>query len=150
MRRLSSSLSRLKEFFLKYGLWEESFGEFTFYGKVNFTTYHTTFFMKDYQIDHFLHLFGLFNLPWEPEEALLKLKGLSDRYLNLTPDHYLSSFCLFVLEGGAPTLYASKSLWLGFRGRVEWGILSLEEKAVKAPPPMEGVGRFLTSLCFEG
>ncbi|WP_456419139.1 hypothetical protein, partial [Thermovibrio sp.] len=68
--------------------------------------------------------------------------------LTLTPDHYLSSFCLLVLEERVPLLYSSKSLLLGFRGRVEWGILGLGERKVEAPPQMEGVGRFLTSLCF--
>ena len=150
MKRLSSSLSRLREFFQRYGVWEEPFGDYLFFGKVKFTTVHTTFFMKDYEIEHFLYLFGVKELDREPEELLSELRGLSRELLTLTPDHYLSSFCLLVLEGKVPLLYSSKSLLLGFRGRVEWGILGLGEGKVEAPPQMEGVGRFLTSLCFEG
>ncbi|WP_456420222.1 hypothetical protein, partial [Thermovibrio sp.] len=121
MKRLSYSLSRLRRFFQRYGVWEEPFRDYLFFGKVKFTTVHTTFFMRDYEIEHFLYLFGVKELDREPEELLSELRVLSRELLTLTPDHYLSSFCLLVLEERVPLLYSSKSLLLGFRGRVEWG-----------------------------
>ncbi|RKQ63484.1 hypothetical protein C7457_0357 [Thermovibrio guaymasensis] len=146
MKRLSSSLDSLRDFFQEYGRWEEPFRDFLFYGKVKFTTVHTTFFMKDYQIDHFLYLFGVKELQVGPKEAFSRLKELSKGLISLSPDHYLSSFVLFVFEGRVPSLYSSKSIWLGFRGKVEWGMFSFEGGKLVYPPQMEGVGRFISSF----
>jgi len=149
VRSSSFLLNNLKNFFGRYGSWEEPFRNFPFFGKVRFSTVHTTFFLKDYQIDHFLYLFGA-PAHGRPESVFEDLRELSRELLTLTADHYLSSFCILDFGGNWPCLYGSKNLWLGFRGRVEWGLLRVENGRVKAPEEMESIGEFLTLVCFKG
>ncbi len=142
-------LSRLKEFFKKRGTWVEPYGEYLFLAKVKFTIYHTTFFLKDYEINSLLYLIGTDSIK-NPKEEFEKFKESTKKILNFPPDHYASYLCLLCLKGDPPLLYASKSVWLGIRGKVEWGILTLKEGEVKAPSQLKNVEKFLTSICFEG
>lgn len=142
-------LSKLKEFFRKRGSWIEPYGEYLFLAKVKFTTYHTTFFMKDYEINSFLYLIGTEELK-RPKEDFEKFREITKELLELPPDHYLSSFCLLPLNGEVPMLYSSKSIWFGIKGKVEWGTLSFKGEDVKTPPQMTNIGKFLTLLCFKG
>jgi len=138
-------LSKLKEFFKKRGVWIEPYGEYLFLAKVKFTTYHTTFFLKDYEINSFLYLIGA-DSAGNPEEEFKRFKEATREILELPPDHYLSSFCLLLLNGELPLLYSSKSLWFGIKGKVEWGTLVLKEGKLKAPPQMEKIEKFLNSI----
>ncbi|WP_457679040.1 hypothetical protein [Thermovibrio sp.] len=140
-------LSNLRRFFRERGTYKEPFNEYLFFGKVEFRTVHTTFFMKDYEIRSFLYLFVKEEVR-EQEKELERLKEISRELLTLPPDHYLSSFCTLALKGRG-TAYSSKTLWLGFKGRVEWGVLMVNGAKVEGPPQMEGIARFLTSLCFK-
>ncbi len=138
-------LSKLREFFRERGSWTEPYGEYLFLAKVKFTTYHTTFFMKDYEINSFLYLIGTKELK-RPKEEFEKFREITKELLELPPDHYFSSFCLLSLKGEVPLLYSSKSIWFGIKGKVEWGTLSFKGGKAKAPPQMARIEKFLNLI----
>ena|GEM_PF-1126688 len=124
-------LSSLKELFKENGLWKEPYGEFDFYGLLEARLVHTTFFVKDYELLYFTHLFGkeLEELNSEQlKRRFISFSKVVKEHLKTPKDHYLSTFLLF-LSVRKPKLnlkevesfYRKKSLWFGFKGFYQYG-----------------------------
>ena len=140
-------LSNLRSYFRTYGFWEEPFGSYLFFGKLEVKLVHTTFFLKDYELNSFIYLFGVESLS-EPKKCFEEFVSKTLKEFPPPPEHYLSSFVLLELKGKAPPLFKEKSLWFGFKGRYRWGVFSLKGSSISYPKEMEQVGKFF--LSFKG
>ncbi len=96
-------IERIKEKF-KFGIFKENVSlngiDFIFYSFLEITTVHTTFFLKDYEIKSFLHVFGE-KVPVVSGDFLRKrfstYISISKNLLKLPPDHYLSTFIFLIM-----------------------------------------------------
>jgi hypothetical protein len=110
----------LRDYFQNYGKWFEPFGDYLFLGEVQIKTVHTTFFMKDYELNSFFYLVGVEKVE-NPKKEFEGFVKFTRRLLKTPPDHYLSTFVLLAFGGKFEPLVKRKSLWLGLKGKVEWG-----------------------------
>jgi hypothetical protein len=138
-------LSKARSYFKSYGTWEEPFGSYLFFGKLEVKLVHTTFFLKDYELNSYIYLFGVESLE-EPERRFADFISETLEKFPPPPEHYLSSFVLLELEGKAPPLFREKSLWFGFRGKYRWGILSLRGSSISYPKEMEQLAKFISGF----
>ncbi len=96
------------------------------YIKISSSIIHTTFFMKDYEINSFYHLFfaerkTLTEEMLEEETKLLFKKR--EAFLSIPPDHYRSTVVLVVETEkftGSKLPSKVKHLWFGIRGSLEF------------------------------
>jgi hypothetical protein len=138
-------LSRLREYFETYGRWVEPFENYLFLGEVQVKTVHTTFFMKDYELNSFFYLLGVERVE-SPEEEFERFIGFTRKLLKTPPEHYLSTFVLLSFGGNFEPLVRERSLWLGFRGRVEWALYRFNGRDVEGKELSAGPLSFLNSL----
>ena len=144
-RGLSSLLSRLRGYFKTYGKWVEPFEDYLFLGEVQVKTVHTTFFMKDYELNSFFYLVGVERVE-NPEEEFDRFIRFTQKLLKTPPEHYLSTFILLSFGGEFKPLVKRKSLWLGFKGKIEWGLFRFNGREVEGEELSAGSLSFLTSL----
>jgi hypothetical protein len=145
VRGLSSSLSRLREYFQSCGKWLEPFENYLFLGEVQVKTVHTTFFMKDYELNSFFYLLGIEKVE-NPEEEFERFVRFTRKLLKTPPEHYLSTFVLLSFGGEFKPLVKRKSLWLGFKGKVEWGLFRFNGREVEGGELLASPSHFLNSL----
>jgi hypothetical protein len=128
------------------GVWKEPYGEFDFYGLLQARLIHTTFFLKDYELLYFTHLFG----KGLKELRLEQLKRYFEAFpevvkghLKAPKDHYLSTFILFfsveklkLNPKEIESFYRKKSLRLGFKGFYQYGAVVLENGQLYGHPEL--------------
>jgi len=86
--------------------------------------------MKDYELNSFFYLVGVEKVE-NPEEEFESFVRFTRKLLKTPPDHYLSTFVLLTFGGEFEPLVRQKSLWLGFKGKVEWGLFRFNGKEVE-------------------
>ena len=134
----------VKKKFLPYGEFMEPYLDYEFYAKLETKVVHTTFFLKDYEIRSFLYVLGKkckevsessFNSIWSSFKTLCK------RLLDTPPDHYLSTFLLFLevenfqdeVEKLVENAFFSKSILLGIKGSYQAGIIIYTKEKISYP-----------------
>ena len=105
------------------------------YIKISSSIFHTTFFLKDYEINSFFHLFFENFEKTTSEELKDELNFLIENrsaFLSIPPDHYRSTVVLVVETEkltGSKLPSKVKHLWFGIRGSVEFLTVVAERKS---------------------
>ena len=86
--------------------------------------------MKDYELNSFFYLVGVEKVK-NPEEEFKRFISFTQKLLKTPPEHYLSTFVLLSFGGEFRPLVKQKSLWLGFKGKVEWGLFRFNGREVE-------------------
>lgn len=144
-RESSYLLSRLRKDFKETGRWIEPFGEYLFLGELSIKTVHTTFFMKDYELNSYFYILGVKEIK-DPKSEFEKFKKFTKKLLKTPPDHYLSTFILLTFGGNFEPLTKTKSLLFGFKGKAEWALYRFNGKEIEGKELSARPLSFLNSL----
>jgi len=101
--------------------------------------------MKDYELNSFFYLLGVEKVK-NPEEEFERFVRFTRKLLKTPPEHYLSTFVLLSFGGEFKPLVKRKSLWLGFKGKVEWGLFRFNGREVEGGELLASPSHFLNSL----
>ncbi|SMP18846.1 hypothetical protein SAMN06265339_1638 [Desulfurobacterium pacificum] len=130
--KVAEKLKGLAEITESYSLGGKTY---PLYIKLESSIFHTTFFLKDYEINSFFHLFFENFEKTTSEELKDELNFLIENrsaFLSIPPDHYRSTVVLVVETEkftGSKLPSKVKHLWLGIRGSVEFLTVVAERKS---------------------
>jgi len=150
----------IREKFLRYGKLIEPFEidgyRFDFFGEIQVTTVHTTFFLKDYEIVCYIYVLSkklkVVNFSKLQEEFEI-LKKLAKKLLKTPEGHFLSTFILLIeteelklSREEINSFFFRKSILLGLKGAFQCAVVvSSENNERFYPKEVEETIKWLSS-----